>query len=310
MLASMVEYFIVKEATMELVINETSEITKEQYEYILKHIAFEDAKGLVRKQIVKNKFNVDQAFQKFLSGNTDQTADTYKLPIRKFIDIHHPVDTTTEIVDDYILQLGKEYSSASVRLHVAALSSFFNKLLRWGYIDNNPFKGTDLPKVKRERKLAVPNDEEVNEVLSYCADKGIVKAYIAVYLMIHLGVRVGAIADISVKDGRYTAVSKGKSISGDFPSFVAEEVSKWGFDMNNEKPFSEINKGIVQYHLTKICDSLYTTGRITAKCHAHSFRHYFAVKKYKESRDIYEVSRLLNHTSVSITQRYLESLEV
>lgn len=295
---------------MELVINETSEITKEQYQYILKHIAFEDAKGLVRKQIVKSKFDVEKAFHKFLNGNSNQTADTYKLPIERFIAEYHPVDTTAEIVDDYIIELSKEYSSASVRLHVAALSSFFNKLLRWGYIESNPFKGSDLPKVKRVRELSVPTAEDVEEILSYCEDKGIVKAYIAVYLMIHLGIRVGAIAGISVQGNRYTAESKGKNISGDFPSFVAEEVSRWGFDLGTDKPFSEINKGIVQYHLTKICDSLYTAGVITVKCHAHSFRHYFAVQKYKESRDIYEVSRLLNHTSVSITQRYLESLEV
>jgi len=36
----------------------------------------------------------------------------------------------------------------------------------------------------------------------------------------------------------------------------------------------------------------------------HSLRHTFAVRKYLETRDIYEVSRLLGHTSVIVTEIY------
>ena len=36
----------------------------------------------------------------------------------------------------------------------------------------------------------------------------------------------------------------------------------------------------------------------------HSLRHTFAVRKYLETRDIYEVSRLLGHTSVIVTEVY------
>lgn len=41
----------------------------------------------------------------------------------------------------------------------------------------------------------------------------------------------------------------------------------------------------------------------------HSLRHTFAQQQLKNGIDLYSLSRLLGHTSVSITQRYLNSLE-
>jgi integrase len=42
----------------------------------------------------------------------------------------------------------------------------------------------------------------------------------------------------------------------------------------------------------------------------HDLRHYYAKKEYEKTKDIYRVSRLLNHSSLTITEGYLRSLEV
>jgi len=39
------------------------------------------------------------------------------------------------------------------------------------------------------------------------------------------------------------------------------------------------------------------------------FRHYFAVQSIMAGIDVYSLSRLLGHSDVSTTQRYLESID-
>lgn len=41
----------------------------------------------------------------------------------------------------------------------------------------------------------------------------------------------------------------------------------------------------------------------------HTLRHYFAQSQIRNSLDVYSLSRLLGHTNISITKRYLQSLE-
>lgn len=45
------------------------------------------------------------------------------------------------------------------------------------------------------------------------------------------------------------------------------------------------------------------------RCSPHTLRHYFAQSQLKNSLDVYSLSRLLGHTNISITKRYLQSLE-
>ena len=46
------------------------------------------------------------------------------------------------------------------------------------------------------------------------------------------------------------------------------------------------------------------------RVHPHSFRHYFAVSYIRNGGDIYRLSRILGHTSISTTQLYLRSMGV
>jgi integrase/recombinase XerD len=51
-------------------------------------------------------------------------------------------------------------------------------------------------------------------------------------------------------------------------------------------------------------------GKINAAYSAHDFRHYFAVSEYQKDKDIYKLSKLLDHTNISITETYLKSLKI
>jgi len=58
--------------------------------------------------------------------------------------------------------------------------------------------------------------------------------------------------------------------------------------------------------LTVFCRSL----GITAKVNPHAFRHCFAVTYIRRGGDIYRLSRLLGHASISTTQIYLRSMGI
>ena len=45
------------------------------------------------------------------------------------------------------------------------------------------------------------------------------------------------------------------------------------------------------------------------RCSPHTIRHYFAQKQLKNGLDVYSLSRLLGHENISITKRYLQSLQ-
>ena len=43
---------------------------------------------------------------------------------------------------------------------------------------------------------------------------------------------------------------------------------------------------------------------------AHDFRHYFAVSEYLKDKDIYKLSKLLDHSNISVTEGYLKGLKI
>ena len=44
------------------------------------------------------------------------------------------------------------------------------------------------------------------------------------------------------------------------------------------------------------------------RCSPHTFRHYFAQTQVKNGLDIFSLSRILGHSNISITHRYLQSM--
>jgi site-specific recombinase XerD len=80
--------------------------------------------------------------------------------------------------------------------------------------------------------------------------------------------------------------------------------------LNNKTPFSSISTNALKLRVWRATKKLYEKGLIKDAYSAHDFRHYFAVSEYKKDKDIYKLSKLLDHTNITITQNYLRSMKI
>lgn len=306
-----------------LVINELSNLTEEQYNYILNHLHYEKLKNQIAVELRKSEVNFDQLLDEFLDSLKPGTRLSYERFLKEFVTTQKNIlDFTKKDADTLIENLSKNYSSSSVRLFVSALSSFFAKLVRWDILETNVWHGAKLPEQERSHELVVPDDKDVQIIIDYYKEcalsapttvmesrqvESAKKMFVAITLLIDAGVRVGAIEGMSLTNSKYHTLSKGKKISGKIPESFYQALELTGKD---ESVLKELNKPMIQFNLATACKKLVSEGKIKEVYHPHSFRHYYAVKQYKANKDIYEVSRLLNHASIQITQRYLESMDI
>lgn len=205
--------------------------------------------------------------------------------------------------DDYITFVrGAGWSSASIRLDVAACSSFFSWMERRHDGLKNPFRGTrERPKKKPVRETVIPTGTEISIIAAEL--EGHDRAAVAV--MAGRGLRVGALPSLKIRGNRFTAESKGKEIAGEMPPDVMKEVKKLG-----SHPFAGKTVSQLSDRFRYVTKKLHDAGKIKAAYSPHDLRHYFAVDHYTWNKDIYALSKLLHHAGIAVTESYLKSLSV
>ena len=211
-------------------------------------------------------------------------------------------ELTPAKADDFIHEhLG--LSSSTVRLIVAACSSFFTFLERRYDFIRNPFRGTrERPKNVSKKALGVPDSDEISAVIGSVSDR-VLRA--GMTILAEHGLRVGALPSLTVRGGKYYAHSKGKGIQG----FLSEQSMSALAGLNLNRPFAEFNLDTVITKVQWQINKAYRKGLIHTKFSPHDLRHAFAVREYGKDKDIVKLKNQLGHSSIAITDRYLRSLE-
>lgn len=214
----------------------------------------------------------------------------------------HVLEMKASQADAYIDSL--QGSSSSIRLKIAAASSFFNFLEREteGRI-LNPFRGTKARPVRKTKVPVVPTEEEINLIM-----EGLTPVNrAAVIVMEEVGLRVGALDSLIIRNGRYIAHSKGKDISGPFPASTLKAIKQEGLD--GRQPFSDLPYDSIRCAFQYRARKLFKEGRINAAYSVHDLRHFYAIQEYAKDKDIYRLKVLLNHASIQVTENYLKGME-
>jgi integrase len=204
--------------------------------------------------------------------------------------------------DDFIYSLTG--SPNSKRLTIAAISSFFSYLERRHSSIKNPMRGTKArPTSKAVKELEIPDEIEVMTILNEIPEL----EKMAVYVMAYRGLRVGGLNKLKVWGNHYKTVSKGKSIQGEFPIEVICNIKTSMLDRNT--PFSSLTTNALKLRIYRATMRLQKEGKIRSAYSAHDFRHFYAITEYQKDRDIYKLSKLLDHSNIMITETYLISLK-
>ena len=205
-----------------------------------------------------------------------------------------PVELTPALADDWIEnEKAQGASPATVRLSVSGASAFFTWMERRHTEVRNPFRGTrSRPAVRATRALGVPSEDEINVIL----DEAKVKdnaTWAAIVFMARLGLRVGALPELSISGDRYTTTSKGKELRGDIAEDLRQTLSKAGLPLR--LPFGDLSASVFADRVRLITEKMHAEGRLRAAYSAHDLRHAFAIRLYDKTRDVYAVKTALAH---------------
>jgi site-specific recombinase XerD len=214
------------------------------------------------------------------------------------------LELTPALADDWIESLKAEGKAASsIRLMVAAGSSFWTWLERRHTELRNPFRGTRArPLNKPKRKLEIPTEAEIR-ILENAAEEWL---RAAIVLMSQVGLRAGALPSLSVSGDRYTCTTKGKEQRGKMPQEAREAIQKAGLSLRS--PFQDKAVHQIEDSFRYLTKKLHGARQIAARYSCHDLRHFFAIEIYGSTHDVYQVEKALGHANVAVTETYLRSL--
>lgn len=272
----------------------------------------------------KEAYNLALArLEMYLSMQSKSFAELTTLEADKFIQsrfLYKPLSHGT------LNMCGADHSSASIRKDASCIGAFYSFVQR---ISNNeianPFRGTRAkPAFKSVKELIVPTKEDVSAILNSKDIPRNLKAGIAIMAL--RGIRVGGLPSLIIDyaNQSFSTTSKGKLYKGhlteaetlgDIPVLNFFRVFE-----GKKKPFNDMNapqiKIQIAYWMQKLCKECVISNRYSC----HDFRHHFAVAQYRgdyadanrdaNKGDIYKLQKMLNHSSISITETYLKTLNL
>jgi site-specific recombinase XerD len=305
------------------------QLPPELQEKIRNHAAFSIHVDQEKDAIKAGMVDIEKHVSQWLETKTSpRTRDSYAREINRFLSFLaergvQAILCTAETVDEYIIHLQKDYAKNSIRQKISICSSFFSTLERYGKIQSNPFRGSPIPRrVYKKAGSPVMNKEELNIIIDEFSRKArepgdkasIINSRESAGRILHVihylhtyGLRVGAIPSVELKGEYFTVIEKGNKarsiiLKGRYHDYVSSE----------KKPFAGpgYKPGTIQHAISRVTKKLHAAGKIRHPYSCHDFRHYFAAKLYQETRDVLAVKDALGHSSLAITDVYLQGLGI
>jgi len=210
-------------------------------------------------------------------------------------------------------------SQTTVNGYFRALRTFFNWLEREELIIENPFRNLKTPKVDRKIIQALtPN--EIERLFKLCSGKSALdvrnRAILSVFL--DTGLRISELTNLTIDDvnmddgsilvkrgkgGKQRIVrigSKAQKVLWKYITLYRKGNSNSLFLNRSGEPLDVIGIKIL---IKRLGD------KVKVKVHPHKLRHTFAISFLRAGGDVFSLQYLLGHSTLQMTQRYLQSLD-
>jgi site-specific recombinase XerD len=225
---------------------------------------------------------------------------------------------------------GGKVSTHTVAYHVRVLKAF----LRWCALDEDFEQYVKLPfvqKIENPRKelkiVETFSVEQVRELFAACERE--ISPHLQqrnraiVLLLLDTGIRAAELVglhldqvDVSPKDPHVRVFGKGDKWR-EIGLGARSRKELWRYILHFREKERGKHEPLFLSHSCKaltiegLADSIERLGKWAGikgvRCSPHTFRHTFAVAFMRKNNDIYRLSKLMGHTSVSITENYLKS---
>jgi len=204
------------------------------------------------------------------------------------------------------------------------IKALFNWAVKEQVIEQNPF--SDVKKVREDVRINTFTDEEVKEILSYLRRKKrredsfyAVRNYTVFLTLIGSGIRIGELSNLRWEDfnfdtGQMKVFGKARREANvPLASRLLRELALWKTycenKFNKTSPYvfvSQANEPLTSNAVKCFFKRLSQAMDFPeTRCSAHSCRHYYAKTYIQSGGDIVSLARILRHTSIKTTERYL-----
>ena len=306
----------------------------------LKGLRQDKVKGALAETVKAAQFSRVQALEAFLyekglKSKSQYTVDTYRRELERMFgwldrQAINVLQMSRQDVIRFKGYLTERYSVNSVRLAFSVGSAFWTLLEAEQYVDRRPW--VQIPYPKREYRKSVKSNHAQEPVMNETEYQAILheldsrmqhegnriyderirgsarKLKAACHVMGEYGLRIGDVLTMRLEEGgRFSYRQKGgPTCQNDLLPITEMVFTEAG--LNREEPFKRIGRAGIQIAVSRLTVEMAARGVIRHAYSCHDFRHYYAVKLYHETKDIYAVKQALGHASVTVTETYLAGM--
>ena len=245
-------------------------------------------------------------------------------------EVHHLTDI--EQVNEHHLkaffayQINKKCKETYLNGLIKVYRAFYKYLVEQEYVVKNPILKVSWMH-EPTNIIKTFSDEEVKRMLSVYPETDYLnirnKAIMA--MLFDTGIRnyeLCCLPNDNIKDNYIAIYGKGKKERqvGKSPYLSKilmkyERVKKYYFEFKNVKLdnyfLSRTGRPLTNEAVGRIVHIAGEQAKVsdTIRCSPHTCRHWFAQSQIKNGIDVYSLSRLMGHSNIKITQRYLEGMK-
>ncbi|MDO0823079.1 tyrosine-type recombinase/integrase [Desulfosporosinus nitroreducens] len=263
-----------------------------------------------------------------------KTVEGYKLCLQKFQEfltdeeIVDVGEVTAGVVKRYLLDLknNRNNNPTSLNTKLKNLKAFFNYLVQEEIIEEkgNPTKKVEY--VKEDIKIEVFTDSQIKQMLTYfqrtmTRDKTFFayRDYAIIVTLLGTGMRLGEICNLQWrhvdfenlamttygKKREYSSLPINDKLKKELREFKIYQIKCLGKE--TEYVFTNQTGGrLTENALQNVFKRLKTIMNFKGvRVSAHTFRHTFAHRCLMAGMDVFTLQRMLRHSKIDMTQRYL-----
>lgn len=233
-----------------------------------------------------------------------------------------PKDLNKDILKEFIYDISKNIKPPTQARIISGIRRFYDYLILEGFVENNPVKNIETPKIGRNLPTTL-TVEEIDIIISNVKlnSKTGLRNIAIIELLYSCGLRVSElihlkVSDLFFKDSLIKVTGKGNK-----ERFVpiSDQSQKYIKNYINEiRIFSKIKKGsedtlflnergsgLSRVMIFIILKELKSLSKINKKIGPHTLRHSFATHLIENGADLITIQKMLGHESITTTERYL-----